>query len=159
MNTKQIMVAVFGTVLKVAIAAVVILLVYKGAVIGYDYGYRVFKEEPVAESPGMNVQVDVTVGKSTMQIGELLESKGLIRDAKLFYVQNLLSHYKNTLRPGSYTLNTSMTMSEMMEVMSPQEAEETTESMESTESTESTETGAQTPEESTPEAGSEDDNG
>lgn len=34
MNTKQIMVAVFGTVLKVAIAAVVILLVYKGAVIG-----------------------------------------------------------------------------------------------------------------------------
>ncbi|HKM33322.1 MAG TPA: endolytic transglycosylase MltG [Lachnospiraceae bacterium] len=153
MNTKQIMVAVFGTVLKVAIAAVVILLVYKGAVIGYDYGFRVFKEEPVAESPGMNVQVDITVGKGAMQIGELLESKGLIRDARLFYVQNFLSHYKNALKPGSYVLNTSMTMSEMMEVMSPQKPEETTEG------TESIETGVQAPDESTSEEGSVNDNG
>lgn len=150
MNTKQIVVAVFGTVLKVAVAAVVILLVYKGAVIGYDYGYRVFQEEPVSESPGRDVQVDITVGKSTLQIGELLESKGLIRDARLFYIQNLLSHYKDALKPGSYTLNTSMTMGEMMEVMSPQESEETTES---------TETGVPTTDESTPETGNENDNG
>lgn len=127
MNTKQIIVAVFGTVIKVAIAVVVIFLVYKGAIMGYDYGYRVFKEEPVAESPGVDVTVDVTIGKTTMQIGELLEAKGLIRDAKLFYVQNLLSHYKDALKPGTYTLNTSMTISEMMEIMSAKESEETTE--------------------------------
>ncbi len=126
MNTKQIIMAVFSTVLKVAIAAVVILLVYKGAVVAYDYGYRVFKEEPVAASPGVDIKVDVTVGKSVMQIGELLENKGLIRDAKLFYIQNLLSHYKNALRPGTYTLNTSMTMEQMMEVMSPKETQEST---------------------------------
>ena len=113
MNTRQIVMAVLGTVLKVVIAVLVIMFVYKGAVVAYDYGYRVFKEEPVAESPGVDVTVEITVGKSALQIGEILEAKGLIRDAKLFYVQNLLSNYKDKLQAGVYTLNTSMTMEEM----------------------------------------------
>lgn len=125
MNTRQIVMAVLGTVLKVVIAVLVIMFVYKGAVVAYDYGYRVFKEEPVAESPGVDVTVEITVGKSALQIGEILEAKGLIRDAKLFYVQNLLSNYKDKLRAGVYTLNTSMTMEEMMAVMSPVSEEET----------------------------------
>ena len=123
MNTKQMIVAVLGMICRVAIAVLAIVLVYKGAVIAYDYGYRVFQEPPVAEKPGTDVQVEITVGKSALQIGEILESKGLIRDAKLFYVQNLLSHYKDKLRAGVYTLNTSMTMEEMMQIMSTTEPE------------------------------------
>ena len=125
MNTRQIVMAVLGTVLKVVIAVLVIMFGYKGAVVAYDYGYRVFKEEPVAESPGVDVTVEITVGKSALQIGEILEAKGLIRDAKLFYVQNLLSNYKDKLQAGVYTLNTAMTMEEMMAVMSPASEEET----------------------------------
>ena len=124
MNTKQMIVAVLGMICRVAIDVLAIVLVYKGAVIAYDYGYRVFQEPPVAEKPGTDVQVEITVGKSALQIGEILESKGLIRDAKLFYVQNLLSHYKDKLRAGVYTLNTSMTMEEMMQIMSATEPEE-----------------------------------
>lgn len=124
MNTKQMIVAVLGMICRVAVAVLAIVLVYKGAVIAYDYGYRVFQEPPVAEKPGADVQVEITVGKSALQIGEILESKGLIRDAKLFYVQNLLSHYKDKLRAGVYTLNTSMTMEEMMQIMSATEPDE-----------------------------------
>lgn len=125
MDTKQMVTAVFGTVLKVVIAVLVIVFVYKAAVTAYDYGYRVFQEPPVSAEPGMDVTVEITVGKSAMQIGEILEQKGLIRDARLFYVQNLLSHYKDELSAGTYTLNTSMTMEEMMEIMSAKEPEET----------------------------------
>lgn len=124
MNTKQMIVAVLGMIFRVAIAVLAIVLVYKGAVTAYDYGYRVFQEPPVAEKPGADVQVEITVGKSALQIGEILESKGLIRDAKLFYVQNLLSHYKDKLRAGVYILNTSMTMEEMMQIMSAGEPDE-----------------------------------
>lgn len=123
MNTRQMVTAVFGAVFKVAVAVLIIAFVYKGAVVAYDYGYRVFQEKPVAESPGTDVVVEITVGKSVLQIGEVLEKKGLIRDAKLFYVQNLLSHYKDELKPGQYTLNTSMSMEEMMEIMSPADVE------------------------------------
>lgn len=124
MNTKQIIVAVLGMIFRVAVAVFAIVIVYKGAVMAYDYGYRVFQETPVAEKPGTDVSVEITVGKSALQIGEILEAKGLIRDAKLFYIQNLLSHYKDKLRAGNYTLNTSMTMEEMMEIMSAQEPDE-----------------------------------
>ena len=92
----------------------------------YDYGYRIFQEPPVAEAPGYDIEVQITMGKGAKEIGELLEQKGLIRDANLFYIQNLLSHYKGELNPGVYTLNTSMTMQEMMEVMSADVAEEST---------------------------------
>lgn len=123
MNTRQIVTAVFGTVLKVVFAIVVIVLVYRAAVVAYDYGYRVFQEPPVSESPGMDVVVEITVGKSPLQIGQILETKGLIKDAKLFYIQNLLSRYKDKLQPGVYTLNTSMTMEEMMGVMAVEKEE------------------------------------
>ncbi len=123
MNTRQMVTAVIGTVLKVVFAIVVIVLVYKAAVVAYDYGYRVFQEPPVSESPGMDVVVEITVGKSPLQIGQILETKGLIKDAKLFYIQNLLSRYKDKLQPGVYTLNTSMTMEEMMGVMAVEKEE------------------------------------
>ena len=118
MNARQIVVAVMGTVIRLAVAVVVVMFLYKAALVAYDYGYRVFQEPPVAEAPGTDIAVDITMGKSAYQIGEILESKGLIRDAGLFYIQNLLSHYKDELHAGSYTLNTSMTMEEMMEIMS-----------------------------------------
>ena len=73
-----------------------------------------------------------------MDIGQILEDKGLIRDAKLFYIQNLLSHYKDKLQPGTYVLNTSMTMEEMMEIMSvvPETTDETDASEDTTGGTE-----------------------
>lgn len=124
MNARQMVVAVMGTVIRLALAVVVVMFLYKAALVAYDYGYRVFQEPPVAEAPGTDITVDITMGKSAYQIGEILESKGLIREAALFYVQNLLSHYKDELHAGRYTLNTSMTMEEMMEVMSAVSAEE-----------------------------------
>lgn len=127
MNTKQMVTAIGGVVLKLALSIAVVVLIYKGATMAYDYGYRIFQEPPVAEAPGYDIEVQITMGKSAKEIGELLEQKGLIRDANLFYIQNLLSHYKGELNPGVYTLNTSMTMQEMMEVMSADVTEESTE--------------------------------
>ena len=46
-----------------------------------------------------------------------LESKGLIRDADIFYVRLMLTDYRKLLEPGTYTLNTSMKSEEMMAVM------------------------------------------
>lgn len=117
MDTKQIIGAVVGTILKVALAVVVIVFVYKGALSAYDFGYRIFAEPAMTQGEGRDVTVEITMGKSPLQIGEILVSKGLIRDARLFYVQNLLSTYKDKLRPGTYVFNTSMESGEMMQLM------------------------------------------
>lgn len=125
MDIKQMIMAVLGTIFRVAVVIVVVVFVYRAALMAYDYGYRIFQETPVSAAPGTDMRVEITVGKSALQIGEILEQKGLIRDAKLFYIQNLLSKYKDKLQAGSYVLNTSMTMEEMMAVMSSGEPENT----------------------------------
>ena len=55
---------------------------------------------------------------------DILEEKGLIRDAKLFYFQEMFSEYKGELKPGVYELSTGMTPYEMMEIMSASDEEE-----------------------------------
>lgn len=125
MKTKQIILAVLGMIFKVAVTIIVVVFVYRAALMAYDYGYRIFQETPVSAAPGIDMQVEITVGKSPLQIGEILEDKGLIRDSKLFYIQYLLSKYKDELQAGSYVLNTSMTMEEMMAVMAAGDPEVT----------------------------------
>lgn len=125
MNSKQLAGAIFGTIFKVAVAVIVIFYIYKAAVVAYDYGYRIFAEGPVAEAPGFDVNITITADKDVRDIGELLESRGLIKDSKLFVIQELLSEEHGKIKEGSYTLNTSMTVEEMLKIMA--EEEETSE--------------------------------
>lgn len=62
-----------------------------------------------SEEEGRDITVVVEEGDSVYQIGKTLESRGLIRDAKVFVVQEKLSNYSGKLQPGTYILNTSMT--------------------------------------------------
>lgn len=127
MDSKQMAGTILGTVIKIVVAVVVVFFVYKASVIAYDYGYRIFAEGPVSEEPGFDVTIAVTSDKDVKDIGELLESRGLIRDSKLFVLQELLSKYHGKIKEGAYTLNTSMTVEEMLEIMAG-DAEKETES-------------------------------
>lgn len=118
MNIKEVVVSVVETIVKVVLAVILVMFVYKKAVWAYDYGYRVFAEEPMTTGDGRIISISVEPGDSAKKIGENLEEKGLIRDANLFFIQELLSEYHGLLNPGIYDLNTSMTSDEMMAVMS-----------------------------------------
>ena len=123
MNGKQVAETILSTIVKIAIAVVVVLFVYKAAVTAYDYGYRIFAEEPVSVEPGYDVTISITSNKDVKEIGELLESRGLIRDSKLFYLQELFSEYHGKIKEGTYTLNTSMTAEEMLVILAGEEEE------------------------------------
>lgn len=124
MDGKQIVGAVVGTVTKVVVAAVVLMFIYRYSIMAYDYGYRIFGEEAVDEEPGRDVTIVVTDSDSTEDIGTMLEQKGLIRDAKLFVIQEKLSGLENGIGSGTYELNTAMTVEEMLEIMAA-DSEET----------------------------------
>ncbi len=124
MKVDKMVIKTATIVLKVVLAVVVVMFVYKGAMLAYDYGYRVFAEEPVDVAPGWDMDVVIEDGMGPKEIGALLESKGLIKDGTLFYLQNILSKYKGDLKAGSYVLNTSMTTEEMMAVLSGESIEE-----------------------------------
>ncbi len=124
MKAKKIITMVATTLLKIAIAFVIVIGVYKAAIIAYDFGYRIFAEEAISNAPGIGMSVAIVEGKTPKEIGEILEEKGLIRDAKLFYFQEMFSEYHKKLKPGIYELSTAMTPYEMMQVMSAESSEE-----------------------------------
>lgn len=123
MDKKMIWGVVKG-ILKIAVTLAIVILIYNLGLKAYDFGYRIFAEEPVELGTGRMVSVSIVEGKSVSEIGDILEEKGLIRDAKLFYFQEMFSEYKGELRPGVYELSTGMTPYEMMEIMSASDEEE-----------------------------------
>lgn len=127
MEAKQIIGAIISTIIRASLAIVVIYFIYHVGIESYNFGYRVFADVAMEISPGRDKDISIVEGKSTMEIGEILEDAGLIKDAKIFFVQEFLSEYHGDLEPGIYTLNTSMTATEMMEIMAGKNEEETEE--------------------------------
>lgn len=125
MKVMSIIGAVCGAIFRVVAIVAVIFAIYRGAEICYDYGYRIFTEPAVTSyEGGRSVTVSVTENMSAMDIARLFESRGLIKDAKLFVLQYYLSEYREDVKPGVFELNTSMTAEEMMAVMAQGEEEE-----------------------------------
>ena len=124
MNARYLVVTVVETIIKVVVIAVAIVFVMRGATKAYDFGYRVFADEPVSVSGGRTITVGIAENADVKDIAEMLEEKGLIEDARLFVVQELLSAYHGEILPGIYDLSTDMTAMEMLEIMSTPAAEE-----------------------------------
>lgn len=128
MDIKQLLGAITAMIAKIAIAAVVIIVVFKLAVGAYDFGFQVFADIPKDEGDGRTVSVVVSADQDSKDVGKLLENKGLIDNANVFYVQEMLSEYKGQIKPGTYELNTAMSVEEMLEIMCGQDEEGTEES-------------------------------
>lgn len=117
MKAVNIMFAVMGAILRVVVVVVVIFMIFRGTEICYDYGYRIFTEPAISAGEGRTVTVTITEKMSPMDIGELFESRGLVRDAKLFAMQYYLSEYRKEVGAGTFELSTAMNAEEMMAAM------------------------------------------
>lgn len=114
---KDIIVSFAGTIVRVAVLIIAIVFIIGTAKKAYEFGYRIFTEQPMSAEPGRDVTLTVTSGQGEGDVATMLEEKGLIRDALLFRIQKKLSSYKDDVKPGSYTLNTCMNTDEMLEIL------------------------------------------
>lgn len=117
-NTREIIVSVFSVAIKIIIVVIAAMLIFKYAMTAYDYGYRIFSEKPMGSGEGWAVEITITSDMKVKEIGELLESKGLIRDCVLFKFQERLSENHGKIVAGTYELNTNMTTEQMISIMS-----------------------------------------
>ena len=123
MDSREIVESVFSIAFKIVLVVVAAMFIYKYAVVAYDYGYRIFSEQPMTSGEGRKVEVPITEDMDVKEIGQVLENKGLIRDANLFRMQERLSENHGKIQPGLYELSTSMTAEEMITVMSERAAD------------------------------------
>lgn len=125
MKNSKTALHLLGFILNILMMVLIVFVVIQLATAAYDIGYRVFTEPAMESEPGRDVMVEVEQGMSAWELGTELEEKGLVDNHILFTVQLQLSSYAKNMKPGLYTLNTSMTAREMMQVMTKEEVEET----------------------------------
>ncbi len=125
MDVKQFLGAVSATIIKIAVAAVIIVAVFRLAVYAYDFGFQVFADAPLSEGEGRTVSVVISEGLGNRELAKMLEQKGLVKDANVFYIYDLLSDYrKKDLKPGTYELSTAMNAEEMLGILCGDEEED-----------------------------------
>lgn len=124
MKAGYLIAAAVEMIVKVVILAAVVLFIFRGATQAYDFGYKVFADEPMSILGGRTITVGISDSMSTSDIAQMLEEKGLIEDAKLFVVQELLSAHHGEIAPGIYDLSTAMTAQEMLALMAAPAEEE-----------------------------------
>lgn len=113
----KVVLRILNVSITILCGVLIVCALYYVGLSSYNFGYRVYTEPAVAEGNGQSMLVQVTDDMSLKMLAEVLEEKGLIRDAKLFYLQATLCKFEPGM--GSYKLKTSMTASQMMETMTP----------------------------------------
>jgi len=124
MSIKEVVGSTLELIIKAVVLVIAVMYIIRASAAGYEYGYRVFTEAPVSEGEGRTISVSVEEPVSAAEVGKMLEERGLIRDAKLFVIQELLSENHGKIQPGIYDLSTAMTAEEMLAVMAADAPEE-----------------------------------
>lgn len=119
MKSEKLIFAVLGTIIKAALLVAAVYIIYRGAILSYDYGYRILTEPPMSAGEGRKISIDYKADMSALELGKLMEQKGLTRDGKLFALQYLFSEYRKDLKPGTYEVSTAMTAEEILASMAP----------------------------------------
>ena len=94
----------------------VLLIIWIGRS-AYSFGYDVFNQQAMSPGEGQEVTVVVKEDDSVYDIAKTLESKGLVEDALVFWVQEKLSNYSGQMKPGTYLLSTAYTPSRIMGIL------------------------------------------
>jgi UPF0755 protein len=98
---------------KIVFITAIVAILLIGAIGGGGYYYIKEALKPVEENSKKTIDVTIPIGSSTTGIGQILEDKGVIRDARIFkyYVK-----FKNEagFMAGDYKMKPSMTLPEII---------------------------------------------
>ena len=118
MNSKRVGLGILDTIIKVVIVIVAAMLITKYAKEAYSFGYDIFCQTPVTTTgEGKTARITIDDSVSVTELAKQLEEVGLIKDWKLFYVQEYFSNYHGKIVGGTYELSSTMTADEMLEVL------------------------------------------
>ena len=110
-------VIVAGGAFKIALyVCIVVLIIWLGR-LSYQFGHDIFNQQPMSPREGQEITVVVKEDDSVYDIAKTLESKGLVEDAKVFWIQEKLSNYKGQMKPGTYLLSTAYEPSRLLAIM------------------------------------------
>ena len=116
-NGAKIAIDIVGFILhlllNIIFYAIVIFVIYKVGITAKDFCYQVFGVYTMDAEPGINMEIVIEDGASTMEVASALEQYRLIPNRYSFYLKVQLMKHK--ILAGTYILNTAMTYDQILE--------------------------------------------
>lgn len=118
------------TMSKILKYLLMIIILYYCVATAFTFGRALFTNKGAAEAPGIDMTIQVDKQVSVKELAKTLEEYGIIKDKNVLWVQSYIYDVK-TVKPGTYTFNTSENGEKILDVVlaGPQEdakEEETT---------------------------------
>jgi UPF0755 protein len=98
--------------LNILFYVIIIFAITKLSTQAYDFTYQIFGNKTLEQAPGRDITIQIKTGESTMNIASKLELNRVIANKYSFYFKAKLM--KQTLMPGTYKVNSSMTYEEIL---------------------------------------------
>lgn len=114
-TVNQVTGTIISVTLRLLVLAAVVVVLWTGAVKGFEFGYEIFNGSAVSKTPGLKKTLVIEEGDSAKKVGNELEDLGLINSSLIFQIQYKFFDYEIT--PGTYTMDPSMTSREMLQVV------------------------------------------
>ncbi|MCH5264741.1 MAG: endolytic transglycosylase MltG [Lachnospiraceae bacterium] len=87
---------------------------------GYSFAYDVLGETAAVLPPGEDKSFTITEDEDAFTVAENLANQNLIKSQYSFYLRMRLQEGRQSpMKPGTYTLNTSMTYEEILNIICP----------------------------------------
>ncbi len=116
MDARKIATMIFKVTIKMVVIAALVAVCYVVCSSTFKYGSELFSQEAMAKTgQGEDVIVTIPYNTSAGELGQILESNGLIKDAGMFKVQAWL--YELTITPGTYKFNTEYNVEDIIDVI------------------------------------------
>ncbi len=105
MKLKKISSWILGFSVKMVILLILVSVLYVTCTRAYNFGAAIFSEEGMARSgQGEDVLVNIPVGSTKQEVGNILYDAGLIGDVNIFIIQMFI--YQGEINEGVYMFNT-----------------------------------------------------
>lgn len=118
---------VISICLNVLFVAIVAMVIFTSAGKGFEFGKAIFEDAAIdLPEQGKAVVVTIRDDYSSYDIAKAVEKAGLVEDKNVFFIQLILSEYKEDIKAGTYTASTAQRPSEIMQTLAGVVVEEDT---------------------------------
>lgn len=125
MKTENIAVNIIKKAIIIISLIVIVILIIRGAAKAYDFGHAVFMDESMtSEEDARDITITIANGDSVLDIGKMLERRGLIENAYVFVAQSYCYEAGRNMTAGEYDLTTDMNAKAIMNAIVTQSNEQ-----------------------------------
>ena len=115
MKNQNVMYSILTRIIKLVLAVIAVLLIYMGALVTYDFGYRIFAEKPMAAGDGKEYIIE-SINTDDDELEAFLFSLGCYSGEPITVISRRRGGCIVSIKDGRYSIDNQLAAAIKLEV-------------------------------------------